>query len=273
MITHHVTPECYEQAGRVLAINFVTRRVVVQWGDSAVGCVAGYEMRGNDWARFECTQGWHRSAEYLAKHGGRDLGVCRDFDRMAVRFVGPGLAPLRTWLQRETDIVYAEQRRCAVARQLIVPINGSYTAAQQDEFKALDFDSSLPVSLTCLWGSPHRLGIAGDWLSRLRRSLMHGAEVSELFNLHRVGFTGSADVDDLLHPLIALGLCRPYAYDPQPGTRVSEMDFQLTPAQQTAFAKHGKLPTGPGGAGRGGGWIFWYFVAGPRFGELPVYSL
>ena len=272
MITHHVTPECYDEPGHVLALDFVTRRVVVQWGDSVVGHVAGYEMRGNDWARFECSQGWHRSAAYMAKHGGRDLGICRDFDRMAVRHVGPGLAPLREWLRRETDLVYAEQRRRAVERRRIEPLNGRYTDEQQEQFKALDFDSSLPASLTSLWAGPGKLAIVGDFLARLRRSLVHGAEVQELFALHRVGLTGSADVDGVLHPLIELGLCRPYAYEPQPGTRCSEMDFQLTKAQQDAFARHGKLPTSVAG-GRWGGWIFWYFAAGPRLAELPYYTL
>jgi hypothetical protein len=274
MITHHVTPECFDQSGRVLAIDFATRRVVVQWGDSTVGHVAGYEMRGDEWARFECSQGWQTSAVYLAKHGGRDLGMCRDFDRMAVCHVGPGTAPLREWLRRETDLVYAEHRRRAAARQLIVLAEGqsSYTAGQQEQFRALDVDSTLPVSLTCLWATPHRLAIVGDLLTRLRRGLVHGADVSEIFALHRVGFTGATDVDDLMHPLIALGLCRPYAYDPRPGTRCGESDFQLTSAQQTAFAKHGKLPVEPGGEKRWGGWIFWYFVACPRLAELPHYT-
>lgn len=273
MLSHEVVIEGFVGRGRLLALDFSTRRMVVQWGDSVTAHASGYELRQRDygdgttrdeWHRFEVAQGWHVSVTRAAREGGRPLGECRDFDRIELHPVGPGLAPLRAWLQAEVVRIETDHRHRDAERRAIEPIGERYTNEQQERLRALEYDYELPALVARTFGSPGLLAIAGAFLLRLRRRLVHGNELFDLYNEHRVGVSGPADVDRLLQPLIALRLCRPYCYAPEPGTRVGESAYQPTAAEQRAFATRGVEPNG--------GFTFWYFTIGERFAELPYYT-
>jgi hypothetical protein len=240
MITHEIQLEGSDGSGRLLAANFATGRIVVQWGD----WTSGYELRADGWHRFGVVQSWTVPATKAARDGGQPLGRCGDFDRVLIKPVGPGLAPLARWMLAQAGQLEPDQR----------------------------------TSLVVLCASPGPLTVAADWLLGLRRRLSHGADLVDLHARHRVGLAGPADIDDILRVLIALELVHPYDYDPQPGTRVGESAGQLDERAQREWRTQGKL-TGRLGddATRSGlpniGLIFWLFRAGARLQELPEYSL
>ena len=240
MLTHTIQLEGSDGSGRLLAANFATRRIVVQWGD----WVSGYELRADGWHRFAVAQGWHTPATKAARDGGPAGGRCLDFDRVLTTPAGPGLAPLARWMADQAGQLEPYQRDRA----------------------------------TVLSQSPGRLTVAADWLAGLRGRLCHGADLVGLYARHRVGLAGPADIDDLVRTLIALGLVYPYDYDPQPGTRVGESCGQLDKRAQLEWRTQGKLTSRLGDDATSGGLpniglIFWLFRAGPRLRELPGYSL
>jgi hypothetical protein len=167
----------------------------------------------------------------------------------------PDVAPLVAWFHAEARRLRQENAvKSAEARQ-ILPTNGCFTPEQQARRQKLRFDYTLPSTLVALAEEQRRVRVVGAWLLGLRQGFMHGADICDLCDEYHLGFAGAAEVDALLRPLIALKLAKPYVYDPRPSMYVGGL-HDATPQNL--------LRTDT---------IFWSFIAGPRLGELPNFSL